>query len=142
MDNQTIEYLRLAHGSFNILIMFLFMYQGLLGLKIRRQRKTGSQMRIKTIQRHRKNGPVLAIMGVTGFFAGAILVYLDHGRLFKYPLHFLIGLTIALSIIATFFVSKKIKGPDSPWRNVHFRLGVIILSIYTVQAFLGIGILF
>lgn len=99
-------------------------------------------MLFKTIKRHRKIGPILALMGVIGFFAGAALIYLDYGRLLKYPLHFLTGLAISLSIVTTFFISKKIKGSDSLWRNLHFRLGILILSLYPIQAFLGVGILF
>ena len=142
IDKQLIAYFRLVHGSYNTLMMVLFIYQGLLGLKIRKQRKVGGQMPFKIIKRHRKIGPILALMGVIGFFAGAALIYLDYGRLLKYPLHFLTGLAISLLIATTFFISKKIKGSDSLWRNLHFRLGILILSLYPIQAFLGVGILF
>ena len=142
IDKQLIAYFRLVHGSYNTLMMVLFIYQGLLGLKIRKQRKAGNQMPFKIIKRHRKTGPILALMGVIGFFAGAALIYLDYGRLLKYPLHFLTGLAISLLIATTFFISKKIKGSDSLWRNLHFRVGILILSLYPIQAFLGVGILF
>ena len=142
IDKQLIAYLRLVHGSYNTLMMVLFIYQGLLGLKIRKQRKVGGQMPFKIIKRHRKIGPILALMGVIGFFAGAALIYLDYGRLLKYPLHFLTGLAISLLIATTFFISKKIKGSDPLWRNLHFRVGILILSLYPIQAFLGVGILF
>lgn len=142
IDKQLIAYFRLVHGSYNTIMIVLFIYQGLLGLKIRKQRKAGSQMPFKIIKRHRKIGPILALMGVIGFFAGAALIYLDYGRLLKYPLHFLTGLAISLLIATTFFISKKIKGSDSLWRNLHFKLGILILSLYPIQAFLGIGILF
>ena len=90
IDKQLIAYFRLVHGSYNTLMIVLFIYQGLLGLKIRKQRKAGNQMPFKTIKRHRKIGQILVLMGVIGFFAGAALIYLDYGRLLKYPLHFLL----------------------------------------------------
>ncbi|MBI4684326.1 MAG: DUF4079 family protein [Nitrospirae bacterium] len=142
IDKQTIAYLRLVHGAYNTLMMFLFIYQGSLGLRIRRQRKAGGKPQFNIIKRHRKTGPVLAVMGIAGFFAGVTLAYLDYGHLLKYPLHFIIGWDIALLISATFFISGKIKGPDHKWRNLHFSLGILILTLYPVQLFLGTGILF
>ncbi len=141
IDRQTLAYLRLLHGSYNAFVMFLFFYQGLLGLRIRKDRKTGGRA-TKSIKRHRKMGPVIAVLGVAGFLAGVVLVYIDKGHLLEYPLHFLTGLSIALSITATFFVSRKIKGIELPWRVLHFRLGILIVSLYSIQIFLGLGILF
>ncbi|RJQ15097.1 MAG: DUF4079 family protein [Nitrospiraceae bacterium] len=141
-DKQLIAYLRYVHASYNTLMMCLFIYQGVLGLKIRRARKRGEKPPVSTIKRHRQDGPLLALLGVLGFFAGVTLIFLDYGRLLKYPVHFIMGLIMALSITATFIISKKIEGPESAWRNAHFRLGVLILSMYPVQVFLGIGILF
>ena len=141
IDKQTIAYLKLLHGAYNTVIMLLFMYQGLLGLKIRRQRVRGGQ-NFSIVKRHRKLGPVLALMGVAGFIAGMIVIYLDKGRIMEYPLHFLTGMSIALSITAAFLISRNIKGADSPWRTPHLIIGIIILCLYLVQITLGIGILF
>ncbi len=141
IDKQVIAYLKPLHGAYNTIIMLLFMYQGLLGLKIRRQRIQGKQ-NFTVIKRHRKLGSVLFLIGISGFFAGIALIYLDKDRILEYPLHFFTGLTIAVSITATFSISRRIKGPDSPLRTLHFRLGILILCLYLVQVFIGLGILF
>jgi hypothetical protein len=143
MDKQFIPYLKLVHGSFNTLVMFLFLYQGRLGLRIRRQRKHGNSHEVfKVIIKHRRFGPLFAFMGVIGFFAGLTLAYLDHGEVFEYPLHFMMGLLIILLLITTFLISKKIRGSDSPWRAPHFIVGIFIISFYIIQIFIGLGVLF
>jgi hypothetical protein len=142
IDKQAIAYLKYAHGSFNTLMFLLFLYQGSLGLKIRSQRLTGGPLSVEAVRRHRKAGPVLAPLGVMGFLAGLGLVYLDHKHALEYPIHFLVGAAIALSIISTFFVSRKIRGPGSAWRRPHLALGVLILFLYSVQLLLGASMLF
>ncbi len=140
LDKQTIAYLKLVHGFYNASMMLLFIYQGWLGLRIRKQRMRGVQA-FEVIKRHRKFGPVLALLGVAGFFAGLVLIYLDTGRILKYPQHFITGLAVVFSIIATFIISRKIKGLDSPWRTPHFRRGLAVLILYTIQVFFGLRIL-
>jgi hypothetical protein len=142
IDEQTIAYLRYVHGSFNTLMFLLFIYQGSLGLKIRRHRLRGGPKPVGAERRHRRAGPVLAPLGVLGFLVGVGLIYLDKGHILEYPLHFLVGSAIALSIITTFFVSRKIRGRGSPWRRPHYILGILILFLYAVQVLLGAGILF
>ncbi len=140
IDKQAIAYLRPVHGFYNIVVMFLFMYQGWLGIKIRKGRKSGKQS-IKAVKRHRKAGPVLVLMGIFGYLAGNTLVYLDHGHFLEHSLHFITGSFIVLSIITTFFISRRIKSPESPWRFPHFRLGILIICLYLIQVFLGLWIL-
>lgn len=132
---------RYVQGSFNILTALLFFYQGGLGFKIRKARKSGVSISVKTVKRHRTLGPILVFMGISGFIAGLLPVYIDHGDIFKFPLHLFTGLTIAFAAASTFVVSKKIKGPDSTWRTPHVILGILILCLYIVQVFLGLGIL-
>ncbi len=140
-ERHLIATLRLVHGTFNTLVMLLFIYQGFVGLKIRKNRKLKQPPPFRAVKRHRKIGPFLALLGVTGFGAGFTLVYLDVGHFFKFPLHFLTGALIALLIITTFLVSRKIKGPDSKWRTPHFVIGIMIICLYLIQVFLGLGIL-
>lgn len=137
MSKEIILYLKLLHGGFNSLVILLFIYQGILGLRIRRSDKKP----IDVIKRHRKNGPVLAVLGILGFVAGITVMFLDTGRILKYPYHFILGLIIVSLIITTYAISKKIKGPDPYWRNRHFYLGILIICLYFVQAFLGLGVL-
>jgi hypothetical protein len=140
ISKQIIAYLKLLHGSYNAFIIVLFVYHGLNGLKIRRNRIKGKQD-LGVVKRHRKLGPVLALLGISGFFAGLTLIYLDKGRIMEYPIHFITGLTIALAITATYFISRKIKGDESKIRTIHFLIGILIICLYLFQAFLGLGIL-
>lgn len=140
LDEQTIAYLKLLHGFYNTAVMVLFAYHGLLGLQIRRERKAGIRS-FSIIKRHRKLGPILAIESMIGFLAGVIIVFLDYGHFFKYPIHFITGLLIVLSVITTLIISKKIKGVDDLWRDRHYVLGILIISFYLIQVFLGLGIL-
>jgi hypothetical protein len=142
IDKQIIAYLKPIHGAFNTLVMLLLIYQGWLGLRIRNIRRAGRPPDFKTIKRHRKNGPLFTILGCLGFIAGIIIVYLDEGGIFEYPLHFIMGSVITFSLITTYLISKRISGVESRLRTPHFILGIGILVLYLVQVFLGLGILF
>jgi len=134
--------LRLAHGLFNFSVMLMFYYTASLGLKIRRARQKGEKRPPALIKRHRKLGPILAVLGTLGFCAGLTLVLLDTGNILKYPAHLTVGATIVSLLLATFLVSRKIKGTGpSPYRQTHFLLGLAILSFYLVEVILGLGVL-
>jgi hypothetical protein len=141
MDRAFLDYLRLLHGSFNTIVALLFLYHGSLGWRIRKERKRGGERNPKIIRRHRKEGPIFAVLGVAGYFAGAGLILIDKGHLFEFPAHMIVGSCIALLIITTFIISKKIKGPDSFWRTPHFVIGLFILLLYFIQIYLGLGLL-
>jgi hypothetical protein len=142
IDRQLLSSLRLVHGGYNSLVMVLFFYHGWLGITIRLARKKHVPLPFAAIKRHRKGGPVLAVMGGFGFLIGLSLILLDTGNVLEYPSHFLVGCTIVLCLLATYVISRKIKGPDSPYRTPHFVLGVTILCLYLIEVFLGIGVLF
>ena len=135
------DYLKVLHGSFNTIVGFLFLYQGLLGLRIRKERKSGGQRDVMVIKRHRREGPIFAALGVTGYLVGVVLVYLDTGHLVEYPSHLITGSGIALLIMTTFIISRKIKGSESPWRTPHFVIGLCILFLYLLQIYIGLDIL-
>lgn len=142
IDRELLADLRLVHGVYNTIVMMLFLYQGRLGFRIRRDRLAGAPPPFPVIKRHRQAGPILAIMGGLGFFAGLTLVLLNTGNILEYPLHLFTGLTIVVLLIATYRLSRDIKGPDSPFRTPHFALGIVILSLYLMQVLVGIGVLF
>ncbi len=133
--------MKLAHGLYNFVMALLFMYQGSLGLQIRSLRKGGAIIP-STVKRHRKQGPLLALLGIIGFISGAALVSVDTGKLLKYPLHLAVGITLAVLIITTFLISRKIKGLTSQWRTPHFVTGITVLFSYVVQLLIGLGLLF
>jgi hypothetical protein len=129
------------HGLFNLAIGFLIAYQGFLGLKIRKARRAASPFPVKTIKRHRRIGPFLPILSAFGFAAGLLLIRLDHRRLLAFSAHFFLGLSIVFFLVLMRRIGLRIKGPDSPFRTRHFGLGMLLLLIYVVQAFLGLSLL-
>jgi hypothetical protein len=133
--------IRVLHGAYNALVALAFLYQGWLGLKIRKMRRTGGAKDFGVIRRHRGNGPVLVVLGILGYVAGAMLIAIDKGHVFEYRVHHGVGLSIVILLATTFLVSRKIKGPVSPWRTPHFLLGLAILGAYLAQLFLGLNIL-
>ena len=135
MSKEIIAYMKLFHGTYNITIMILIMYQGMLGLKIRKSETPPTQI----IKKHRKIGPVAVVLGSAGLFAGLFITFLDVGHIFKYPLHFINGLLLVSALITTYLISIKIKGPEKLWRNRHYNLGILIIVLYIVQVLLGIS---
>ncbi|HTP04236.1 MAG TPA: DUF4079 family protein [Nitrospirota bacterium] len=142
VDTHLFPSLRLVHASYNSLVMLLFFYHGWLGITIRRARKSKAPLPLAAVKRHRKTGPVLAIMGGFGFLIGFSLTLLDSGNILEFPAHFIVGCSIVLCLLSTFLISRKIKGPDSPYRTPHFVLGITVLCLYLIQVLLGIGVLF
>ena len=135
MSKEIIEYMKLFHGSYNSFMMLVIVYQGMLGMKIRKSETPP----IEIIKRHRKIGPVAVVLGSGGFFAGLFITFLDVGHIFKYPLHFINGFLLVSALASTYLISRKIKGPDKLWRNRHYLLGILILVLYFVQVLLGIS---
>ncbi|HSH13338.1 MAG TPA: DUF4079 family protein [Desulfurivibrionaceae bacterium] len=141
ISRELVADLRIVHGLFNFAVVLLFFYTGRCGLMIRKARKNGLPLPVTAAARHRWLGPRLAILGWLGFAAGLALVLVDTGEVLKYPAHLLVGVVIVALLCATFLVSRKIKGPNSPYRDTHFRLGLAILSLYLLQVFIGLGVL-
>lgn len=136
-----IPWLALGHGVFNFGLMLLFFYQGWLGFAIRKARITSVPAPRAIVKRHRKAGPVLAILGTIGFLAGILIVLIDKGKLFEYPLHFFMGFVIVLCLGVTYAISRRIKTQDTAYRNPHAAIGILILCVYPLQSLLGLSII-
>ena len=141
VDKEFIAYFKLAHGFFNLCMMALFCYQGWMGYLIRQARTSGAPVPMDAVRRHRKAGPAFALWGLMGYVAGIIVVLLDKGRIFEYPLHLLAGTMLVAVLGWLYAVSRRIKGPETHYRNIHFALGMCLLALYVVQVLLGLGIL-
>lgn len=141
-DPSLLANLRLTHGLFNGTVLLCFFYHGRLGLAIRRARLQHAPLPLPQLKRHRQLGPVLAISGVLGFAVGLTITLLRTGRILEYPPHLINGSVIAMLLITTVGVSRKIKSRNPAYRNLHGSLGIAILCLYLVQAFLGIGLFF
>lgn len=141
ISRELIAVLKLAHGLFNLTVMLLFFYHARNGLLIRRARRGKSPLPLHAIKRHRRMGPVLAMLGAAGFSAGLILVMLDTGNPLQYPPHLFAGAAIVLLLCYSYRVSRKIAGPGAQQRDLHYRLGLAILALYLVNVVIGIGVL-
>jgi hypothetical protein len=142
IDRQLLSALRLAHGIFNVIVVGLFLYQARLGMKIRRERRAARPLPFPVIKRHRRIGPGLAAMAAAGYFFGIVLVLLSTGGIFEHPSHLIVGSLIVLLLAASVMLSRRIKGPDSPYRAPHFATGIVLVILFLFQVLLGIGALF
>lgn len=141
IDKHILSYLRYAHGFYNITMAGLFCYQGLMGLRIRKSRTGDTIAPVSALKWHRKNGRILVAMGILGFATGLFLISVDKGKLLEYPLHLIAGLAVVFSILTAYAICRKIRGMDSSIRNAHFFAGAIVICLYFVSMFLGLGIL-
>ncbi len=141
-SGEYLYFLKAIHGAYNSVMMFLFVYQGWLGLKVRKERTGSGNRDFFIIRKHRKVGPIIAFLGILGFLSGLALVLIDEGHLFEYPLHFTIGLCLSLLITTTYYLSQKINRLDSPIRAAHSIIGIILIGLYLLQVFIGLVIIF
>ena len=141
VDKELIGYFKAAHGFFNLCMLALFCFQAWMGYLIRQARTSGDPVPLDAVRRHRKAGPVFALWGVLGYIAGPIVIGLDKGRVFEYPIHFVTGTLIAILIVSLYVVSRRITATDQSYRNIHFGLGLCLLALYVFQVLLGLGIL-
>jgi len=142
LNMQIIPSMWYAHGLFNTAVFLLFVWQSWLGSKIRIERLIGNPPATTVIVRHRKFGPVITLLGIAGFISGIIIVYFSGGHILDQPLHFIVGSVLTLIILAAFFISRKIKGRESPFRTLHMAAGTAAICLYMIQIYIGISILF
>jgi hypothetical protein len=132
-------WLALGHGVFNFTMMLLFFYQGWMGHAIRKARRAGGAAPYAAVRRHRKAGPILAMLGAAGFLSGMLMVFVSKGKFIDYPLHLLTGLVIVLCLGVTSYISRGIDIHNSASRTPHAVIGILILGLYPVQLVLGLG---
>lgn len=135
-----IPYMKVLHGFYNFTILLLFVYQGLLGIRIRKNRL--KKLFIPdVVKKHRRLGLMLFPLSIAGFFSGVTLVYAEWQEIIKYPLHFFNGVVLLILIISIFIISRLLTIERLFLRNIHFLLGLLIISLYLIQIILGFIIL-
>lgn len=143
MDKQLLlTILKPAHGLFNILVLTLFLWQGWMGLMIRRARLAGEATPFAIVKRHRGIGPIAAMLAIAGYLAGISLVLYDKGTIFEHPLHLAVGSVLITALAATVALSRMIKGTMQSIRAWHFRLGIVTLILFIAEVFFGLEVLF
>lgn len=139
-SHQTILSLKYAHGGYSLLLLLAFCYQGWNGLRVRNARLKKAGLAPAAAKAHRLWGSALAVLCPIGFLVGLSTAALDKGVL-EYPLHLFTGAALVAFLAAAYGVSRQITNVASPQRNVHAILGVIVLCLYAIQSFIGIGVL-
>jgi len=136
-----IPYMTIGHALFNTCMFIAFIYQAAIGWRIRKNRLSPDMPEAVKIRRHRKLGPVIAALLPLGFLAGLLITFLDESGMGQHPLHLGAGALLVAAVIATWLVSKNIKGTSSNWRTLHFGIGIIIIVLFIGQMFLGLNML-
>lgn len=142
MMQELVPVLQVGHGLFNAALLAAFLAQGRLGWRIRRGRVSGFAMDVLALKRHRRRGPILALLLGVGYLAGTVTALVHKGRWAPYPLHLAVGTLLIALVVATVVVSKRIQSPASPARTTHFLLGIVVLGVFFAQALLGLAVLF
>lgn len=138
---QLIPWLALGHGIFMALLLPLFFYQAWLGRHIRIRRQAGDPSSGLVVRRHRRLGPLVALLCLLGFSGGLLTVLMDMGRVAVHPPHLILGLAIILILGGVYATSRQIRPQDTLWRRRHRRLGILLLSLYPVQLLLGLAVI-
>jgi hypothetical protein len=140
VSDRLVAALQIAHVFANSALLLAFAYQGLLGWRIRSRRVAGVLQDFSVVRRHRALGPILATLLPIGYLVGLITAYLHKGLWVRYPGHLAAGTVLLVVVGSAVLVSKKIRGPQSPWRTPHFELGLLLLCTYLIQVYLGLNI--
>jgi MFS family permease len=134
-----------AHPVLMWVLLVVTLYAGYLGFQIRRTRSAEGEVKKELIKgrfnvRHHQLGSILLAGMVIGSIAAMGVTYINSGKLFVGP-HLIAGLgmtgLIATSASLTPYMQK---GHD--WaRYSHIALNVILVGLFTWQAFTGIQII-
>lgn len=141
LSDRVVAVLQLGHAAFNGVLFLALAFQGLLGWRIRKRRVAGVLQNFSVVKRHRTLGPVLAALVPIGFLAGLGTTYLSRGEWVRHPGHLTNGTILLGVVVAAFLASRRIRGAQSPWRDVHAALGVLLACVFLVQIVLGLDIL-
>lgn len=134
-----------AHPVLMWVLLVVTLYAGYLGFQIRRTRSAEGEVKKELIKgrfnvRHHQLGSILLAGMVLGSIAAMGVTYINSGKLFVGP-HLIAGLgmtgLIATSASLTPYMQK---GHD--WaRYSHIALNVILVGLFTWQAFTGVQII-
>ena len=80
------------------------------------------------------------MLAIAGFLFGFVLATFDKGIL-EYPAHLAVGVALVSLIIISYATSKKLKAHRVSFGAPHFIVGVGVLALYLVNAFIGLGVL-
>lgn len=133
--------LQVLHAVFNGALFAAFIVQGMLGWRIRRGRLAGAAPDFTVVGKHRKRGPVLAMLAAAGFLAGLFTAYLHRGTLVTAPAHLAGGSVLLACCGVAVVLGWRIRGPRSPARTPHFAAGLATLGVFVVQILLGLNVL-
>lgn len=128
------------HGIFNFGIFFVCIYQAITGIRIRKNRLR-QVLNTLLIRKHRKLGPAIFILILTGYIGGLLSVYVMWNETNIHKAHSILGLVIVTFFFIIYLTSKKITVKSIILRKIHLFLGFTALILYFIQIILGANIL-
>ncbi|WP_017306628.1 DUF4079 domain-containing protein [Spirulina subsalsa] len=138
-------YSQFFHPILMWILLALTVYALYLGVQIRRTRNADKEVRKELVKKnfnskhHIVGSAILAFM-VLGTIGGMAVTYINNGKLFVGP-HLLAGLGMTGMIaVSASLVPFMQKGNDIA-RYTHISLNVVLLGLFSWQAFTGVQIL-
>ena len=136
--------LNFVHPLLMWILLGLSIYALYLGMQSRRIRYAEGEVKKELVQgrygvRHYRIGSLILALMVLGALAAMAVTYINNGKLFFGP-HLLAGLSMTGMIAISASLSPFIqKGQD--WaRYTHIALNILILGLFSWQAFTGMQI--
>jgi uncharacterized membrane protein len=138
-------YLNFIHPALMWVLLGLCLYAMYLGIQVRRTRSVAVADRKELIKgkyntRHHKVGSIILALMVLGSIGALAVTYINNGKLFVGP-HLIAGLSMtALIAFSAALTPYMQKGQD--WaRTSHITINVVIVGLFSWQAFTGVEIL-
>lgn len=132
------------HPAFMWILLAVSVYALVLGIQSKKARTSEDKEKKKEFapkrDKHHLVGSILLSLLVLGNLGGMAVTYINNGKLFVGP-HLLVGLGM-LAIIATSAALVPVMKTSNIARSAHVGLNLVLLGLFSWQAFSGMQILF
>lgn len=138
-------WLNFIHPVVMWILLALSIYALYLGVQLRRTRKADPEERKELIKgkfnsKHYQIGSAILAIMVLGSIGGMAVTYINNNKLFVGP-HLLAGLGMTALIAISASLSPFMQKGYEWARSTHIGINVILMGLFTWQAFTGVEIL-